>query len=430
MTANPQKEALSETSSSDVYGSRSVRKRNFWFVQIDGIGVGIASSASNYLAPFLTLLNATSEQVGLLTSMSGLTGLILAIPIGRFLQTRRNVVPWYSLARLLYLASYTLTGLLPFILSRSILVPGILVVWALATLPQVALNVCFTVVMNAVSGPEGRYHLMSWRWSILGLVSGVSAFIAGRLLDQMSFPLNYQIMFMVLSLGGIVSFFFSRQLSIPDNPQPQIIETGLETPAEHRRQTVERLTGIGRVILAEKPFVSFALKRFVYMFGMMFTVPLIPLYLVKTLNASNSWIGNIATAQTIVLTIGYFTWARISKRSGSRLVLLLCTFSSALYPALVAGTDNLQLIMAFAAFASIMQSGLDLTFFDELLKTVPTSEGATFVAVAQTMSHLANMAAPMVGVYFANQIGLPGALLIGAGIRLAGSVLFAVQKRV
>ena len=430
MTANPQEEAPAAVNNSDVYGSRSVRQRNFWFVQIDGIGVGIASSASNYLAPFLTLLKASSEQVGLLTSMSGLTGLILAIPIGRFLQSRRNVVPWYSLARLLYLASYTLTGLLPFLVSRNILVPGILVIWALATLPQVALNVCFTVVMNAVSGPQGRYHLMSWRWSILGLTSGVSAFIAGRLLDQMSFPVNYQIMFMVLSLGGLVSFFFSRQLTIPDNPQPEKLETEGLSRAEFRQKRMERLLDISRVILSEKPFVSFALKRFVYLFGMMFTVPLIPLYLVKTLNASNSWIGNIATAQTLVLTVGYFSWTQISKRSGSRLVLLLSTFSSALYPALVASTSDLQMIMIFAAFSSIMQAGLDLTFFDELLKTVPNIESATFVAVAQTMSHFANMAAPMVGVYVANQIGLPGALLIGAGIRLAGFVLFAIQKRV
>ena len=39
-------------------------------------------------------------QVGLLSSMPGVTGLLLAMLVGRFLQTRRDLVPWYSLSRL------------------------------------------------------------------------------------------------------------------------------------------------------------------------------------------------------------------------------------------------------------------------------------------------------------------------------------------
>ncbi len=404
---------------SDLFGSREVQQRNFWNVQIDGMGVGIASSASNYLAPFLTQFNASNEQVGLLTSMSGLTGLLLAIPIGRFLQTRRNVVPWYSLARLLYLASYTLTGLAPFILPRSQLVNGVLVIWALATLPQVALNVCFTVVMNAVSGPQGRYRLMSWRWSILGLVSGASAFVAGRLLDQIGFPWNYQVTFMVLSLGGLISFFFSRQLTIPDNPP---------APSAEQKPLTNRLKEISREVANHPPFISFAARRFVFLFGFALGTPLFPLFFLRNLNANNTWIGNIATAQTLVLTVGYFFWARLSKRAGGRLVLLISTLGVAIYPAAVAMTTSLETIMVYAGLASIMQAGIDLTFFDELLKTVPVEQGATFVAVAQTTSHFANMAAPLVGVFIADWIGLPGGLLVSAAIRLLGFALFLVQR--
>ena len=44
--------------------SVKIAKRNFWFVQVDGVGIGIANAAAQYLAPFLTLLNATNLQVG------------------------------------------------------------------------------------------------------------------------------------------------------------------------------------------------------------------------------------------------------------------------------------------------------------------------------------------------------------------------------
>jgi hypothetical protein len=38
-------------------------------------------------------LGATNLEVGLLTAMPGVTGLLLAIIVGRFVQTRRQVVP-------------------------------------------------------------------------------------------------------------------------------------------------------------------------------------------------------------------------------------------------------------------------------------------------------------------------------------------------
>lgn len=78
-----------------------IQKRNFRNVQIDAIGVSIANVAAPFLPVFLTRLGASNFQVGLLSSMPGITGLVLALVVGRFLQTRRNIVPWFSLARLM-----------------------------------------------------------------------------------------------------------------------------------------------------------------------------------------------------------------------------------------------------------------------------------------------------------------------------------------
>jgi len=92
----------------------AIQERNKRYVQIDAIGVGIANAAAPFLPVFLTRLGATPVQVGLLTSMPGITGLILALWVGRFLQRQRNVVPWFSLSRLVVILSFALTGLAPF----------------------------------------------------------------------------------------------------------------------------------------------------------------------------------------------------------------------------------------------------------------------------------------------------------------------------
>lgn len=393
----------------------TVEPGNFRNVQIDAVGVGIANTSAQYLAPFLTLLNASNTQVGMLSSMSGLTGLLLAIPAGRFLQSRRNIVPWYALSRLLYITSYTVIGLIPFFARPEVTVISILALVALATIPQVVLNVCFSVVMNAVAGPTGRFRLMSWRWSIMGIVTGLAAFIAGQLLDRMNFPLNYQIMFIVLSFGGLVSFYFSVNLHIPDNPPlPPKIPTPIKDQARQMWQQVQ-----------EQPaFVSFSIRRVVYLFGLWTGLPLFTLYYVRELNVSNAWLGSIATAQTMVMVVGYFIAGRISRRFGSRAVLLLATLGLALYPVGIAFTQHLGLLVILAGLASIMQAGLDLTFFDELMKTVPVERSAIFVSIAQTMAHAVNMLAPLIGTFLADHIGIANALLVSAAVRLLGFVLF------
>src|SRR5512147_2663509 len=189
-----------------------IQKRNFRYVQIDAIGVSISNVAAPFLPVFLTRLGATNFQVGLLSSMPGMTGLLLAILVGRFLQTRRDIVPWYSLSRLMVILCYAMTGILTFAVSEKVAIVATLAIWAFATLPQTALAVAFSVVMNAVAGPEGRYALLSRRWAIFGLTTVVMTFFVTRTIDLMEFPTNYAVMFLGLSLGGFFSYYFSRKI--------------------------------------------------------------------------------------------------------------------------------------------------------------------------------------------------------------------------
>ncbi|RPI33947.1 MAG: MFS transporter [Chloroflexota bacterium] len=397
----------------------SVQKRNFLNVQIYAVGIGLASAAAPFLPVFLTLLGATNVQVGLLTSMPAITGLFLAIFIGNFLQGRRKIVPWFSAARLMVISSYALTGLMPFIVPPEYAVVAVLAIWAIATLPQTMVAVAFSVVMNAVAGPEGRYALMSRRWSILGLTTAITVFTVGQILGRIKFPINYQVVFMGLSLGGLISFYFSSHIKLPDADNVAI---------SHSASPIERIKDYAHMILRERPFVSFAARRFVFLSGTALAAPLFPLYYVREVHASNAWIGLISTSQTAVLLFGYFLWTRESKVRGSRFVLLCTTLALSIYPALTAVTHRVELIAIYAGFAGIFQAGIDLVFFDELMKTVPVKYSATFVSLAQSLGYLSSIAAPLLGTWMADYIGLGGALIVSAVLRLAGFMLFASSK--
>ena len=172
--------------------------------------------------------------------------------------------------------------------------------------------------------------------------------------------------------------------------------------------------------------MRFSLKRFIFQTGTLLATPLFPLYFVRDVQANDAWIGFINTAQTAVLLIGYFLWTRQSRLRGSRFVLLAATLGMSLYPALVAMTHRVELIAFYAGLAGIFQAGIDLVFFDELLKTVPVEYSATFVSLAQSTFYAASVIAPIIGTTLATQIGLSAALLISAGVRLAGFLAFAL----
>jgi MFS family permease len=400
-------------------GLEPVQRRNFINVQIDGVAVGLWGAVSPFLPVFLARLGASNFQVGMLTSMPAMTGLFLALVIGRMIQSSRRVVPWYSFGRVLVVACYGITGILPFFVPADYIVVAILIVWAFATVPQIIVNVAFSVVMSGVAGPKLRYDLMSRRWSVLGLTNSIAVAIVGQVLDRLAFPINYQLVFVVMSFAGLISFYYSSHIQLPEIEPP---------PTTQGQSLSNRLQDFISLVRGQPKFTSFMFKRFIFFTGTTLAAPLFPLYYVREVQASDAWIGIINTVQSAILLIGYAFWTRQSRARGSRFVLLWTTLGLTAFPILVAFTRDVQWIVVYAAIAGVFQAGLDLVFFDELMKTIPVEYAAMFVAIAQSLQYFSTVASPLVGTALADYIGLGGALIVSGGIRLVAFGLFLWKK--
>ncbi len=398
---------------------RDAQSTNIRRVIIDSIGVGFASAASPFLPVLLARLGASNQAIGLLSALPALGALLFAIPVGRFLQSRQQIVPWFSTARLLLLSSFALTGIVTYFFAQG-RVELILAIWALATIPQTILNVSFTVVMANVAGPEGRYYLMSRRWSILGITNAITVAIAGQLLYALAFPLSYTIVFAILSLGGLVSYYFSSRLELPDQAPAQFGDGS----------TVQkRIVSSVNTVRAQPAFVRFNVSQFVFHLGWGLAVPLFPLYFVRNLAATDADIGLISTVSTGVLLVAYFFWSRVSRELGTRFALLATTFGLALYPMILAFTTPIPAVILLAGLAGIFQAGIDLVFFDTVVSTMPQGASATFVGIYQTLKSLALFTGPLIGTTLAGFIGIPGALVVAGVVRLVGFGTFATVFR-
>src|SRR5262245_56106351 len=331
----------------------NAQERNTRNVLIDGVGVGIVSGVATFLSVFLVRLGASPFLVGLLTSMPALTGILLAIPVGRLLERQRNVVPWYSRARVWVLGSYALTGLVPFFLSDTYSPIAIIAIWAIATVPQTIVNVAFTIVMAAVACPTQRYYLMSRRWSVLGVTTAITVVLVGALLDRMSFPINYQVVFIASFAGGLLSFAFSSRIEIPDNDPAEASDGAGHSWRARLREGLSALR-------ENAAYSRFLISQFVFRCGITLALPLFPLYWVRELNATDSWIGIINTVNSGVLLVAYFIWSTVSRRSGNVTVLRVCAFGLSFYPLLTGLTHSVPPLALYAGLAGIFSAGIDL----------------------------------------------------------------------
>jgi MFS family permease len=398
---------------------RSVAERNVRNVLIDGIGVGIVAGVGTFLAVFLARLGASSVLVGLITSLPALTGAFLAVPIGHFLERQRRIVPWYSGMRVWVLWSYAIFGLLPFVLPLEFVPWAVVIIWAIVTVPNTFMNVAFTVVMGAVAGPRRRFFLMSLRWSSLGAMTAITVAIVGQILTRISFPLNYQLVFIGSFFGGLLSFLFSRSIEIPDQPAVAV------QPARRRRSLSERFNTL-RTQLRDAPpaFLRFAGSAFVFRAGVAMLIPLVPLYYVRVVGADDAAIGLIATVGSGVLVVAYAIWSILTRKLGVGRVLLISSFGMAIYPFAVAATNSIVLLALFAGLAGFFAAGNELVHFDLVLSTVPPDRQASFIGIYQTLQNAALFLMPLIGTLLADSAGLVVALIVAGALRLIGAALY------
>ena len=386
----------------------------------DSIAMGVLASVTPFLAVFIVRLGGSAFDVSLLTAIPAVGGFLLAIPVGQFLQGKARIVPWYSGSRMIAHLSYAVAAVVVLIAPAPIVVPAVLVVWAIAAIPSTIGTVAFPIVMDGAAGPRGRYEMMGRRWAIMGATTAITVAIVGVILERLPFPGNYQIAFVGFSLAGLVSYHYSRQFRVLD---------AAPRPAAAKGRRFDRPRTMISTIRSNPAFLHYSGRQLVYVVGVRFAAPLIPLYYVNQLGASDAQIGFIATCQAVALLVGYQLWRRVSVRRGGSLVLLVTLFAAALYPAALSLSENIIVVAALAAIGAIFAAGVDLALFDELMKRIPRPHGVTFTSIDTTLVNAASIFAPLLGGALAVALGIETALLIASLIGLVALIMFALDSR-
>lgn len=402
--------------------SPSVQAANWRLVQADSVFIGVVNAAGTFLPVFLLRLGASGNDVGLLTSLPALTAFVLAIPFGRMLQGRARIVPWYSRLRLVAWSSYAVIAAAAAVLPREQAIPVALAVWALASLPSTAALVAFPMVMDGAAGPGGRFDLLGRRWAIAGVVGAVAVAVGGQFLAALPFSLNFEILLVIVTLAGVGSYFQSSRIVIEDQPVAPV--------SERRPPATERLRSLWRMVVANRSFTRFELRSFVYTASIGISLPVLPLFYVQDVAASDAWIGIIGSAQSAGAVLGYLAARQLARRRSGEVLLLPALLVMATAPAVLSMAGWLPIVAALAFIAGVASAAAQLALFDALMRRIPKEQGVTFSSVDQSIQNFAFVLAPNAGGFLAVAFGARVALLVVAAIGFVALLLFAADASV
>ncbi|HUQ43119.1 MAG TPA: MFS transporter [Candidatus Limnocylindria bacterium] len=412
----------------------ATQARNWSLVQADSIYIGIVTAAGTFLPVFLLRLGATGNDIGLLTALPALTAFGLAIPLGRWLQRRRNIVPWYSRMRLLAWSSYALMAAAATLLSREQAIPAILAIWGLASLPSTAGLVAFPIVMDGAAGRDGRFDLLGRRWAIAGLATAISVAVGGQFLNAVAFPTNFELLLVCISIAGVGSYLQSSRIVIPDQVRAPAIPAGRVRAVSSGVEARAGAPGAGphglwRLVLGNRGFVRYELQALLYTASIGISMPILPLFYVHELNAPDAWIGIIGSATSAGGVLGYLVARRLARRRGGAGTLLPALLAMAIAPAILSVVGWLPAVAAIGFVIGIAGAGAQLALFDAFMRRVPSENGVTFSSVDQSIQNFALIIAPNIGGLLTVALGARTSLIVVAGVGLAAFGAFAWGNR-
>jgi MFS family permease len=410
---------------------------------------GVASVlAANLAAPFFGIfalkLGATNTQVALLSSGPAIISLLVMIPgafyVDRFPRKKRVTTAFLLANRFFYLA----LACVPFFTS-DYRAGALVVAVAVMNLPGAIGNVAWQAFISRVIPPAQRARAFARRNRWMNLVGTAAVVVAGRALDVMSFPVGYQVMFVLAFVAAMVEIRIFQRLEEPPDPATATLDGPAvsavatvpgATPDAAGAEKGGLLAGLGRVLraagrdLGSHPrFIQYTLASVVFYFSWQIAWPLFTLYQVKVLGANNLWISVLQLANTGGALVGYGFWAAFADRHGHLKSLVVATTGICFVPFYYAFSHSLMAISVLNLATGVVFSGVNLALFNALLESTPESHSTRYIAYYNTAIALTTIVAPLAGVGLLRVFNYMWAFLFCAGLRTIGSFSFYLVLR-
>jgi MFS family permease len=315
-------------------------RRNFRALYADIFGYGIlAGSTLAFINVYVARLGASNIEMGLLSAGPALISLLIAMPIGRWLE-RRPLIRTTYLSSIGFRLGYVVMVLLPWLLPPPAQIGSYVLLVLLMSIPGTALAIGFNATLAATVPPDWRAHVIGRRNALMSLSMTVTSLMSGQLLDHIVFPVNYQIVFGIGVVGAAMSTVFLGRI----RPLTASGPIGPQTAASARPGN-----GNGRALRLDLLRGPFGLVLIAYLFfylGQAVPVPLFAKMQVDQLKLSDGVISIGTAAFNGCMLIGSLYLVRLTRRFGHRGVFAIAALLYGAYPLLLGLAESTVLFFA------------------------------------------------------------------------------------
>lgn len=398
--------------------SQSEVNHNIKYNTLNGI---FATMGLNLVTPFISVwamgLGATNLQIGLISSLPPLVGLVAMLPgaffVDRFTEKRKITGAFIFFNRLFYVL-LALTPILP-----AYQVWFLVIMNGLMNFPGSISNVAWQSFIAGAIPAQQRAHAFAQRNRLTHLFGIAVTFLAGqifRLVPVVRHSILYQIFFVtafVFALAEVWSHMQMREVV----PEDAAGKSKLST-----RQTF-------KAILMARPFLIFCACSLVFHFGWQMGWPLFSIYQVRNLGANETWVSIISVVSGAGSFFSFGLWRRLIEKRGNHVALAVSAMGISATPFLYSISSSLYHLILANALVGMAVAGINLTLFNSLLDAVPEQSRTIYIAAYTMLINISAVIAPMVGIAILDEWNIIAALLVAGAVRLLGTCTFFLRSR-
>lgn len=398
-------------------------RSNFLHLYFDIGWYGILSgSAISFLNIYATRIGATGFQIGLLGAISAAVNLFLAIPAGRWLQTQHTgrAVFWTAV---FYRVGYIPFIFLPKLLNEHAQVAAILLITFLMAIPLTPVGVGFNALFAESVPIEYRAHVAGMRNVMLAITFMLSSLLSGYILNKVTFPTGYQIVFAMGALGAALStlhLYFVRPLPM-DSEEPHALARPKTDPGK-RALSSRSISSSLRMDVWKTPFRNVLLALFAFHFTQYLPTPLFPLFNVRVLHLNDNNIGIGTGLFYLTVLIGSTQIRKLVQKFGNKNITAWSVAGLALYPLFLSISRNALHFYGVSLVGGLVFAFLSGSYANYMLECIPAHDRPSHLAWYTIILNGSILIGSLSGPVVADGIGLANALVIFGFLRLLAGI--------
>lgn len=394
---------------------------NFRHLYFDIAGFGILSgSVINFLNIYATRLGATSLQIGMIGAMAAIVNLFLAIPAGRWLSKRDTSRAIFHTS-VYYRIGFLFFIFIPQFFSAAQQVVAIILTTLLMAIPLTPMGVGFNALFAEAVPEKYRAHVAGTRNVVLAVTYILASLISGFILQNVPFPIGYQVVFGIGAFGAALSSYHLYFIKPLQDENPALPSTPEPDPKKIT-SLPRKLSSALRVDILSTPFKKVLLALLAFHFTHYLTMPVYPLYNVRVLNLNDNNLGISQALYYLTMLVSSTQFRRMVHRFGHKKVTGFGVIGMSLYPFLLAFTTELWQFYAIALIGGVTWAWTNGAYANYLLERIPPNDRPSHLAWYTIILNIAILTGSLGGSAIADQIGLVSALLLFGALRIFAGI--------